>query len=176
MVRCRAVLIACVLMLGFLPYASADVGLDLTVAKQAKGRGESDARMAFLHLQLFNRLHPNFDLMNEMTVGRLENPVHGYIIGINEVGRVSFSGARKSSFFADIGFGVNYFGPHKGVPEVTGPMQFSIVMGAGYRFNPKNKPVAYTFSYRVTHFSNAETMKPNVGLNLHTVSIGVIFH
>lgn len=177
----RRLLIVSLICTAFAANSSADekpvyMGFQLAGAKQIPRPGEdgSGIAMGYLQLQFFARFHPHFTLVNELGAARLEaSHKHGYVIGLNEVGRVNFSKPGQSTFFADIGLGINYFGPQ--VAEVSGPMQFTVVAGPGFRLQPKDKPISYTFAYRFTHYSNAETQKPNVGLNLHTLAIGVQF-
>ncbi len=145
--------------------------------QQEMPRQHSGVQMAIVHAQLLLRVHDfsssgklrNLELVNETTAATSTRPRRNMIFGINDAARLFW----RSGIFAEAGAGVNYFGLH--VAELTGPMQCTVVTGVGWQFRRKGDSYAYVVEYRATHFSNANTTRPNQGINLHTISVGVNF-
>ena len=155
-----------------------NVGLDLSYAWPSHcAEGEDSAvNVGAARLQFMNRLHPAFQLINEITVGRMKIPDDdGIIAGVNEVGRISLYSSKdqRKRIFLDVGVGINYIGLR--LPELTGSAQFTALGGVGFFYKPSGSSLAYVASYRLTHISNASTQQPNIGLNLHTLGISFIF-
>jgi hypothetical protein len=174
-----------ILILGVASSALADdkirFGFDTGIARQHSVNEAQQSRvtMFFVHGQIIgilkNPSEQGFSvaLMVEPTIAQTMYPDKAIVFGINTMPRIMWGGSGRLRYFINSGAGINSFG--LSIPELTGKMQFTLQFGGGIMFRKLGEHKALTLEYRVTHFSNANTSKPNHGINLHTLLLGVNF-
>ena len=139
----------------------------------------SHVRMAFVHLQTIPTLAgstehgTSFQWIGELTLGQSIHPGSRFVVGISGVPRLNVHLAGRLGAFWDAGAGVSSFGLRK-IPETKGWMQYKLESGIGVRWR-WSESMTLLARYSMIHFSNNDTSKPNRGLNLHTILVGVNF-
>ena len=124
-----------------------------------------------LHVQVMNRFDggkgpEQFQLMNEVTIAQSVHPGSRLILGLGIGGRKTFgSGTHRMRPFAEATVGIASYSLR--IPETTGRMQYKIAVAIGVKLGKLD------FKYGVTHFSNQNTARPNLGINLHMFEVGV---
>lgn len=138
----------------------------------------SGVSMVLFHGHIHSILHnpaqqgTTLALITQGRVAKVVGPDQAWLFGLDFMPRLLFGGNERWRLFLNPGLGFNVTGLE--VPELSGKMQFSILLGGGVEFQASGNS-AVTLEYRMTHFSNNNTIHPNHGVNGHTVLIGASF-
>lgn len=111
-------------------------------------------------------------IMAEATLGRELHPGDSWVVSLAPVVRYLFGYPATVVPFVELGLGLTWTDIRE--PDLGGDFQFNSQGGAGvYLFD--RPQLAYTLQYRFVHYSNAGIRRPNGGVNIHAVLIGVSY-
>ncbi len=160
-----------------------NVGFVASLHKQMRlGKHQkSGAELLLFHIQFSTRLHDfqkspfsKLDLVLVGTVGQSLHPKKNGIYGFEELARFYLKPKKQIEPFFEAGAGVNEF--HLKIPELGSTFEFSLQAGGGIKYHLKNhQNFAYIAGYKITHYSNSGVVRPNQGINLSTVFVGITF-
>lgn len=100
------------------------------------------------------------------------SPRTSYVIGLLPCFRYYFRPYDTWTPFLDVGAGV--CATDMGEPDLSTTFEFNEQVGTGMMWNLQ-RDVALTLQYRFSHVSNAGIRTPNLGVNGHLLSLGMIW-
>ena len=123
---------------------------------------------------------PVVELVNELTFADSLRPCQKLIMSANDGFRFHIHPTSRMGEYLELGAGIGSSALHADPAEqrsrsdlpfrqLNGWLQYHLQVGAGIRVNIGGSRVH--IGYRLTHFSNNETTRPNLGLNLNTMVV-----
>lgn len=112
----------------------------------------------------------NWQVMGELFGGEQFHPDNAYLVGLTPHLRYNFAAGSRWVPFVDAGAGVTFTDIRNG--DLSTTFEFNLQAGGGVRCFLKDD-LALTLEYKFIHLSNAHLGIPNLGVNNHTLLLGV---